>query len=97
MTLVVVPAVILPTVSTAGSATQTRRVIMVCSAPTMAAAAGTGSSASCGMPPWPPLPITRTENESDEAIIGPGRQVTTPDVLLDVICRANALVTGVSA
>ncbi len=46
ITLDVVPAVIRPTVSTAGSNTPNRRVTIVCSAPTIAAAAGTGSTAS---------------------------------------------------
>ena len=36
------------TTVTAGSEALTRRVIIDCSAPTIAAAAGTGSSALCG-------------------------------------------------
>ena len=61
-----------------------------------AAAAGTGSTASCGMAAWPPLPATRTRNVSEEAISGPGLHATTPDVLLDVMCSAKAPVTGES-
>ena len=60
----------------------------------MAAAAGTGSIASCGMAPWPPLPVTRTVKVSALAMIGPGRVHTTPVRSLDVMCSASALSTG---
>ena len=73
MTLVVVPALMCATVSTAGSNALTRRVTIVCSAPTIAAAAGTGSSASCGAEACPPRPVTVTWRSSDDAMIESGR------------------------
>ena len=94
MMLDVVPAVIRPTVSTAGSNTLNRRVTIVCSAPTIAAAAGTGSIARSGIAPWPPLPVTVTVYASALAIIGPGLHITTPDCAVDVMCSANACSTG---
>jgi pyridoxal biosynthesis lyase PdxS len=54
MMLELVPAEIRVTVSTAGSKTLNVRVIMVCSAPTIAAAAGTGSTALHGALACPP-------------------------------------------
>ena len=53
MTLVVVPALIDPTVTTAGSKTSTRRVTNDCSAPTISQATGIGSAAKCGIEAWP--------------------------------------------
>ena len=94
MMLDVVPVVILATVSTAGSKTLIRLVIMVCRAPTMAAAAGTGSSASAGIAPCPPLPVTRTVNASSEAMTTPGRVRTVPETSVDVMCSENARSTG---
>jgi hypothetical protein len=48
MTLWVVPALMYATVSTAGSNTLTRRVIIVWNACTISHAIGTGSSVWCG-------------------------------------------------
>ena len=48
MMLLTVPAVILPTVTTAGSKTSMRRVIIVCSDCTISHAIGIGSSARYG-------------------------------------------------
>ena len=94
ITLDVVPAVIRPTVSTAGSNTLNRLVTIVCSAPTIAAAAGTGSIAWNGIAPCPPRPVTVTVHASALAMIGPGLQVTTPDVAVAVMCSASARSTG---
>ena len=82
---------------TAGSNTLTLRPSIVCSAPTMAAAAGTGSMASWGIAPCPPLPVTRTVNVSADAIIVPGRQATTPVGSFEVMCSANARSTSLPA
>ena len=49
ITLVVVPAVMCATVTTAGSNTLTRRVTMLCSAITISQATGIGSSVLWGM------------------------------------------------
>ena len=56
--LFVVPAVICPTVTTAGSNTSIVRVTIICSAWTISHATGIGSSARCGSLAWPPLPVT---------------------------------------
>ena len=90
MTLVVVPALMWATVSTAGSNALTRRVTIVCSAPTIAAAAGTGSSASCGAEACPPRPVTVTWRSSDDAMIESGRVWSVPAARRDVTCRAIA-------
>ena len=58
MTLLVVPAVTRPTVTTTGSNTLWRRVTMFCSARPISNAAGIGSIASCGAEAWPPRPLT---------------------------------------
>jgi hypothetical protein len=90
MMLVVVPATIRHTVITTGSNTRVRRVIIVWIAPTIAAAAGTGSSASCGIAACPPRPVTVTRSVSEDAMVGPGRHVTSPDGSVEVMCTANA-------
>ena len=56
--LFVVPAVMRPTVTTAGSNTSTERVTISCSACTISQATGIGSSARYGSLAWPPLPVT---------------------------------------
>ena len=78
ITLLVVPATICAMVSTAGWWASTRRVRAVCSAPTIAAAAGTGSSASCGAEACPPRPVTVTRIASAAAISGPRPGVQLP-------------------
>ena len=88
MMLFVVPAMMWPTVSTAGWWASTRRVSAVCSAPTIAAAAGTGSSASCGADAWPPRPVTVTRTTSAAAITGPGRVCSSPVGKVEETCSA---------
>ena len=76
ITLVVVPAVILVTVTMAGSNTSMRRVTMVCNACTISHAIGIGSSARWGSLPWPPRPVTVIRITSLDAMHGPGRVAT---------------------
>ena len=78
MMLRLVPAWNTPTVSTTGSNTSNRRVTMVCSAVTISAATGIGSSVWCGVEPCPPAPTTRTNSPAEAAISGPGRDEKTP-------------------
>ena len=94
MTLVVVPARILATVTTAGLNASTLRVTMVWNAPTISQAIGMGSTAWCGMDAWPPLPVTVTVKKSAEASSGPGRVPTKPDGADGVWWMAKARVTG---
>jgi len=58
MTLLVVPAWLLPTVSTAVWPGAISRDTTVCSRTTIMAASTTGSMVFCGMEPWPPRPYT---------------------------------------
>src|SRR6185437_11641458 len=58
MTLLLVPAWQLPTVSTAVSPGATPRDTTVCSRTMTIAASTTGSMVFCGMEPWPPRPYT---------------------------------------
>ncbi len=71
MMLFVVPAAILPTVTTAGSKTSTERVTMICSAWTISQATGIGSMVRCGSLAWPPLPVTVISSLSADAMIEP--------------------------
>jgi hypothetical protein len=88
ITLLVVPAAIRAMVSTTGWWVSTRRVTAVCRAPTMAAAAGTGSSASCGAEACPPRPFTVTVIVSAAAISGPDRTCSSPLGTVAVMCSA---------
>ena len=90
MMLLVVPAVIRPTVTTAGSNAGTRRVTRLWIAVTSSQATGIGSTASWGMDACPPRPVIRTTNRSAPAISGPARLANTPVSMLGVICRAKA-------
>ena len=56
MMLLFVPAWMLPTVSTANSPGAVSRATTVCSRTTIIAAKTTGSTAACGIDPWPPRP-----------------------------------------
>ena len=56
MTLLLVPAWQLPTVTTAVSPGATSRDTMVCSRTMIMAASTTGSMVCCGMEPCPPRP-----------------------------------------
>ena len=56
MTLLLVPACTLPTVSTAKSPGAISRATIICSRMTIIAASTTGSTAACGMEPWAPRP-----------------------------------------
>ena len=94
ITLPVVPATILATVTTVGSKTSMRRVTIICNAWTISHATGMGSSVRCGSLAWPPLPVMRMWSVSLEAMHGPGRVATYPMGLDDVMCIANAPVTG---
>ena len=94
MTLLVVPAWMLATVTTVGSKTSTLRVTMVWIACTISQAMGTGSSVRYGSEAWPPAPLTRMRSVSDEAMIGPCRVLTQPLGRADVMWMAAAAVTG---
>ena len=63
-----VPVLNSATVTTAAVVGDVSRATSGCSAPTAAAAATTGSTARCGMAPWPPRPTTLTQNLSAAAI-----------------------------
>ena len=78
MMLLTVPAVILPTVTTAGSNTSMRRVIIVCSDCTISHAIGIGSSARYGSLAWPPRPLTVMNSVSAAAMIDPPRRAQPP-------------------
>ena len=90
MTLVVVPASMWATVSTAGLKASTSRVSWVCRAVTVAQAAGMGSVQKCGVEACPPRPVTVSRNSSALASNGPGRVATSPLGMLGVTWRANA-------
>ena len=89
MTLLVVPAWMLATVTTVGSKTSTLRVTMVWIACTISHAMGTGSSVRYGSEAWPPAPLTRMRSVSDEAMIGPCRVLTQPLGRADVMWMAR--------
>src|SRR5580700_1949289 len=72
MTLLAVPATILPQVRTIGSKTLARRVTIACSASPISHATGTGSTARCGIEACPPRPLTRIVQVSTAASSGPG-------------------------
>jgi hypothetical protein len=76
MTLSIVPAWKLPTVTTTGSNTSNARVTSVCSAMTISHAAGIGSFARKGVEPCPPAPRTTTRSVSDAAHSAPRRVAT---------------------
>ncbi len=94
MMLFVVPAAILPIVTTAGSNTSIERVTMICSACTISHATGIGSSVRCGSLAWPPLPVTVISTLSADAMSDPRRVLSHPDGSADVMWRAKAPVTG---
>ena len=70
ITLVVEPARILATVTTAGSKASTRRVTIAWRAVTISQAIGIGSPAWWGIDAWPPLPRTVIWNSSADASSG---------------------------
>jgi hypothetical protein len=94
MTLLVEPASMWATVTTAGSKASTRRVTIDCRARTISAATGIGSAAACGSEACPPRPCTTIRHWSAAAIIGPGRTLTLPLASVEETCRANAPLTG---
>ncbi len=94
MTLVVVPACTRDTVSTAGSKTGMRRVIIACRAVTISHATGTGSTASWGMEAWPPSPVTVICSSSADAMSVPPRVATQPAGSMGVMCTAKARSMG---
>lgn len=65
MTLLLVPAWMLPTVSTPVSVGGTSRATTVCSRTTIIAASTTGSTAACGIDPWAPRPVEVLEGVAD--------------------------------
>ena len=79
MTLLVVPARILATVTTAGSKASTRRVTMAWKAVTISQAIGIGSEAWWGIDAWPPRPRTVISKSSAEAIRAWPREAIIPD------------------
>ncbi|KAG0733939.1 hypothetical protein G6F24_018930 [Rhizopus arrhizus] len=62
-----------PMVTTAMSLGSTSRDTMVCRASTMLAAGTMGSTATCGIAPWPPTPLTVSTTVSDELYMTPAR------------------------
>jgi hypothetical protein len=78
MMFVVVPAVTLAMVTTAGSKMSIRRVTIVCSASVISAATAIGSTAWWGAEACPPLPRTVIRIVSPAASSGPRRRLTVP-------------------
>jgi hypothetical protein len=78
MTLLLVPAWMLPTVSTAVSVGGTSRATTVCNRTTIVAASTTGSTAACGIDPCAPRPCTVIRMLSAADSTGPGRVPTRP-------------------
>ena len=89
MTLLLVPAWQLPTVTTATSPGVTSRDTMVCSRTMIMAASTTGSTVFCGAAPWPPRPYTVILMLSAAAMNGPERVRTVP-AMPDSRCWASA-------
>ena len=96
ITFDVVPALMWATVTTAGSNTSMRRVIIVWMACTISQATGMGSSAWCGADAWPPRPRTTMRSTSDDAMSVPPRRLIVPEGNIDEMCSAKAPVTGLS-
>ena len=96
MTFDVVPALMWAMVTTAGSKTSMRRVIIVWIACTISHATGIGSRAWCGADAWPPWPCTTMRRTSDDAMSVPPRRLIVPDGNSDEMCSAKAPVTGLS-
>lgn len=88
MMLLVVPAVIWPTVTTPGSNTSIVRVTINCRAWTISQAMGMGSSARCGWLACPPRPVTVMCMVSADAMIVLPREATHPAGRLAVMCSA---------
>ena len=78
MTLLLVPAMLLPTVTTANSPGFVSRATIVCRRKTMEAASTTGSTPRCGMEPCEPLPKTVTRMLSPADMTGPTVVPTVP-------------------
>jgi hypothetical protein len=78
MTLLVVPAWLLPMVSTAVWPGAISLDTTVCSRTTIMAASTTGSTVFCGMEPWPPRPYTVTLMLSAADKKGPERVPAVP-------------------
>ena len=78
MTLLLVPAWMLPTVRTAVSVGGTSRATTVCSRTTIIAASTTGSTAACGIEPCAPRPCTVIRMLSAADRIGPAWVPTRP-------------------
>ncbi len=76
--LVLVPALIRPTVTTAVRVGSTRRETIVCSRITREAAMTTGSMAWCGAEACPPRPCSVIRKSSQLAMIGPAATWTEP-------------------
>ncbi len=78
MTLNAPPAFMTPAESTALLSGSSSRLTKVCSAQISCAAATVGSCVWWGEAPCPPCPCSFTVHESEQAIIGPARQPSTP-------------------
>ncbi len=78
MMLVLVPAWMRPTVTTAVACGEICRDTTVCSRITSEAAMTTGSIPRCGADPCAPLPCSVTRKSSQLAMIGPGARSTLP-------------------
>ncbi|MNF96961.1 hypothetical protein D3C84_797720 [compost metagenome] len=88
------PACRAPTVTTAACCGSTLRPTTVCSAITALDAATSGSTARCGMEPWPPTPSITTSSRSWEAISGPARKHRWPVSMPGMLCMPNSASQG---
>src|SRR2546430_8984619 len=89
MTLLVVPAWLLPTVSTAVWPGAISRDRTVGSRTTIMAASTTGSMVFCGMEPWPPRPYTVILMLSAADKKGPERVPAVPATPEDMLGQGN--------
>jgi hypothetical protein len=80
------PALNLVTETTSEATGSRLREAIVCRAATIWLAATIGSTVSCGMAAWPPLPVTLTVNSAVAAMIAPGRSAKWPTGLPGRLC-----------
>jgi hypothetical protein len=72
------PACSVPTDTTTACVGSLRLLTICCTASTTWHSTGTGSTASCGYPQWPPTPCTRISNSSVAAFTVPAAAATVP-------------------
>ena len=97
MTLGASPARKAPTVMMPVCSGGTLRATMVCSAITMLAPTTTGSTAACGMAPWPPVPLTVMMQVSPLAMAKPGTAWKRPSGRPGMLCMPNIASHGNSS